>query len=48
MSCSSRQSHRANDDVDDLDADERHDHAAEAVDQQVAAQQRRGADRPDT
>ena len=28
------------DDVDGLDADERHDHAADAVDQQVAAQQR--------
>ena len=32
--------------VDQLDADERHDEAAEAVDQQVAAQERGGADRP--
>ena len=32
------------DHVDQLDADERHDDAAEAVDQQIAAQQRRGAD----
>ena len=30
--------------VDQLDADERHDQAAQAVDQQVVAQQRRGAD----
>ena len=35
------------DEVDHLDADERHDDAAEAVDQQVAAQQRAGADRRD-
>ena len=32
--------------VDGLDADERNDDAAEAVDQQVAPQQRAGADRP--
>ena len=32
------------DDVDDLDADERHDEAAEAVDEQVAAQEARAAD----
>ena len=30
--------------IDRLDADERHDDAAEAVDEQVAAQQRAGAD----
>ena len=30
--------------IDQLDADERHDDAAEAVDQQIAAQQRCGAD----
>ena len=33
------------DEVDGLDADERDDDAAEAVDQQVAPQQRAGADR---
>ena len=33
------------DEVDGLDADEGDDDAAEAVDQQVAAQQRPGADR---
>ena len=38
---------RGDDEVDDLDADERHDDAAEPVDQQVAPQQRRGADRRD-
>ena len=32
--------------VDELDADERRDEAAEAVDEQIAPQQRRGADRP--
>ncbi len=32
--------------VDQLDADERHDDAAHAVDQQVSAQDRRGARRP--
>jgi hypothetical protein len=31
--------------IDELDPDEREDHAAEAVDQQIAAQQRRRADR---
>ena len=37
---------RGDDEIDELDADERHDDAAEAVDEQVAPQQRRGADRP--
>ena len=30
--------------VDQLDADERHDHAAQPVDQQITPQQRLGAD----
>ena len=38
--------HVVHDQVDQLDPDERQDHAAEPVDQQVAAQQRRRADRP--
>ena len=33
------------DEIDELDADERHDKTAEPVDEQVAAQQRGGADR---
>ena len=36
------------DDVDQLDADERDDHAAEAPDQQIPPQQRVGAERLDT
>ena len=35
---------RADDEVDQLDADERRDEAADAVDQQVAAQHRGGAE----
>ena len=38
-----RESKRGDDDVDDLDPDERDDDAADAVDQQVAPEQRRGA-----
>ena len=45
-SCSSGEADGGDDEVDQLDADERHDEAAEAVDEQVAAQQRGGADRP--
>ena len=37
---------RRNGDVDELDAGERQDEAAQAVDEQIAAQQRGGADRP--
>ena len=35
------------DEIDDLDADERHDDAAEAVDEQVALQNRERADGPE-
>ena len=43
---SSGQVHQADDDVDELDADERGDDAADAVDERVACQQRSGADGP--
>ena len=46
MLISSGEMQGGDDEVDDLDADERHDEAAEAVDQKVAAQQRGRADRP--
>ena len=45
-SVSSGEAQGGDDEVDRLDADERHDDAAEAVDQEVAPQQRRRADRP--
>src|SRR5690242_18871499 len=41
----SSKSDRRDDHVDDLDPDERHEDAAQAVDQQVTAQQVGGADR---
>ena len=41
-----RPEHPVDEQVDQLDADERRDQAAEPVDQQVAAQQRVAPDRP--
>src|SRR5215831_4120327 len=42
---SSRKADSGNEQVDQLDADERNDDAAEAIDQKIAAQQAGGADR---
>src|SRR5512146_1629355 len=46
MASFSDQVHDLEQHIDDLDTDERHQDAAEAVDEQIAAQQYRGAERP--
>ena len=48
ITVSSSEAQGVDQEVDRLDADERHDDASKAVDQQVAAQERAGTDRTKT